>query len=82
MAKDIDPPRGRISRFFDLLGRTMIVAGLLMLSFVAYQLWGTGFTEGRAQNTLASQFVTQQPANPQFGDLVGKITIPSIGVSN
>ena len=81
MAKDIDPPQGRISRFFDLLGRTMIVAGLLMLSFVAYQLWGTGFTEGRAQNTLASQFVTQQPAKPQFGDLVGKITIPSIGVS-
>jgi sortase A len=81
MAKDIDPPQGRISRFFDLLGRTMIAVGLLMLSFVAYQLWGTGFAEGRAQNTLASQFVTQQPAKPQFGDLVGKITIPSIGVS-
>jgi len=81
MAKDTDRPQGRISRFFDLLGRTMIATGLLMLSFVAYQLWGTGFTEGRAQNTLATQFVTQQPAKPQFGGLVGRISIPSISLS-
>jgi sortase A len=81
VAQDINRPQGRISRFFDLLGRAMIATGLLMLSFVAYQLWGTGFTESRAQDTLASQFVTQQPTKPQFGGLVGRISIPSINLS-
>ncbi|NCX06429.1 MAG: class E sortase, partial [Actinobacteria bacterium] len=56
-------------------------AGLLLLSFVAYQLWGTGIAEGRAQNAMATQFVQPQPALPTFGGLVGRITIPSIGVS-
>ena len=59
----------------------MIATGLLMLSFVAYQLWGTGFAESRAQDTLAAQFVTQQPTKPQFGGLVGRISIPSINLS-
>jgi sortase A len=77
----MNQPQRRISRFFDLLGRAMIATGLLMLSFVAYQLWGTGFAESRAQDTLASQFVTQQPTKPQFGGLVGRISIPSINLS-
>ena len=81
MSKVAHTAQGRISRFFDLLGRSMIAAGLLLLSFVAYQLWGTGLSEGRAQNTLAAQFVTQQPTKPQFGGLVGRISIPSIGLS-
>jgi sortase A len=59
----------------------MIAAGLLLLSFVAYQLWGTGLSEGQAQNTLAAQFITPQPTKPQFGGLVGRISIPSIGLS-
>ncbi len=81
MSKVAHTAQGRISRFFDILGRSMIAAGLLLLSFVAYQLWGTGLSEGRAQNTLAAQFVTQQPTKPQFGGLVGRISIPSIGLS-
>ena len=72
---------GRISRLIDFLGRTMIVAGLLLLSFVAYQLWGTGIVEGRSQTAIAKQFVKPQPIQPQVGGLVGRITIPSIGVS-
>jgi sortase A len=59
----------------------MIASGLLLLSFVAYQLWGTGIAEGRAQNQLATQFVKGQPARPQFGGLTGRITIPSIELS-
>ena len=81
MAKDEKTSQGRISRLLDVLGRTMIAAGLLLLSFVAYQLWGTGIAEGRAQSAMATQFVQPQPAQPQFGGLVGRITIPSIGVS-
>ena len=39
-----------------LLGRTLIVTGLLMLGFVGYQLWGTGIETARAQRTLAAEF--------------------------
>ena len=81
MAKETIAPPGRISRLLDFLGRTMIVAGLLLLSFLAYQLWGTGIEEGRSQNAMATQFLQPQPVQPQFGGLVGRITIPSIGVS-
>ena len=81
MAKDANTSPGRISRLLDVLGRTMIVAGLLLLSFVAYQLWGTGIAEGRSQSAMATQFVKPQPVQPTFGGLVGRITIPSIGVS-
>ena len=89
MAKDTTASPGRISRLIDLLGRTMIVAGLLLLSFVAYQLWGTGIAEGRSQNAMSTQFVKPQPIplvapepiQPKLGDVVGRITIPSIGVS-
>ena len=81
MAKDTDTSPGRISRRLDAVGRTMIVAGLLLSSFVAYQLWGTGIAEDRAQDDMATQFVKPQPVQPQFGGLVGRISIPSIGVS-
>ena len=81
MAKDMNVSPGRISRLIDFLGRTMIVAGLLLLSFVAYQLWGTGIVESRSQTAIAKQFVKPQPIQPQLGGLVGRITIPSIGVS-
>jgi sortase A len=59
----------------------MIAAGLLLLSFVAYQLWGTGIAEGRSQSEMATQFAKPQPIQPQFGGLVGRITIPSIDIS-
>jgi sortase A len=81
MAKDTKASPGRISRLLDAVGRTMIAAGLLLLTFVAYQLWGTGIAEDRAQNDMATQFVRPQPVQPQFGGLVGRISIPSIGVS-
>ena len=31
------------------VGRALIATGLLILLFVAYQLWGTGIHEARAQ---------------------------------
>ncbi len=38
------------------IGRSLIVLGLLMFAFVAYQLWGTGIYTGQAQHRLDTQF--------------------------
>jgi sortase A len=38
------------------VGRVLITVGLLILLFVAYQLWGTGIYEARAQSDLESEF--------------------------
>jgi len=38
------------------LGKTLIAAGLLMFGFVAYQLWGTGIENARAQASLENEF--------------------------
>ena len=38
-------------------GRTLISAGVLILLFVAYQLWGTGLAEARAQDRLRADFL-------------------------
>jgi len=39
------------------IGRTFIAAGVLILLFVAYQLWGTGLSEARAQDRLRADFL-------------------------
>ena len=43
-----------MSRLLGFVGRTLIVAGLFILGFVAYQLWGTSLEEGRNQDELTS----------------------------
>jgi sortase A len=73
------------------IGKTFIGAGILILLFVAYQLWGTGLAESRAQGSLEKEFnqavtpttapqvpVTTVP--PQLGDAVARIDIPRINV--
>jgi sortase A len=51
------PPEPHDWRFFvGHLGRILIVTGLMMFLFVAYQLWGTGIETSRAQNKLDDQF--------------------------
>jgi sortase A len=73
----------------DVVGRTMIATGAMMLMFVAYQLWGTGLAESRSQDDLGARFesiVSTPPASsvpttvPAHGDVVSRIEIPSIGV--
>jgi len=49
-------------RTIGFIGRTLVTAGIIILLFVAYQLWGTGIYEARAQSDLASQFRTEQRA--------------------
>jgi sortase A len=46
----------RLARVLGAIGRTCITAGVLILLFVAYQLWGTGIREAQAQNRLQDDF--------------------------
>lgn len=45
-----------LARVLSAVGRTFIGTGVLLLLFVAYQLWGTGLHEARAQEDLAAEF--------------------------
>ena len=49
------------------MGRTCITAGVLILLFVAYQLWGTGIRERQAQDRLTKQF-NEKLAHTSSGD--------------
>ncbi len=43
-------------RIVGYLGRALLTAGVLILAFVAFQLWGTGLHESKAQDQLSSKF--------------------------
>ncbi|HVF75430.1 MAG TPA: class E sortase [Acidimicrobiales bacterium] len=76
-------------------GRALISAGVLILLFVAYQLWGTGVAEARSQRALKGDFVdvpvppttpgttappVAAPPPVPDGEAVAVIRIPKIGV--
>jgi len=44
------------ARTLGAVGRLLIAAGVLVLLFVAYELWGTNLQEASAQHALARQF--------------------------
>ncbi|HEX2850314.1 MAG TPA: class E sortase [Acidimicrobiales bacterium] len=44
-------------RIIGGIGRVFIASGVLILLFVAYQLWGTGLAEARSQDRLRSDFL-------------------------
>jgi sortase A len=78
---------GRIRTALRGIGKTCIAAGLLILAFVAYQLWGTGLTESRAQHRLKAQILAPLPAVAPTapipvvpGEAVALLQIPKIGV--
>ena len=58
----------RLARVLGAIGRVCITAGVLILLFVVYQLWGTGLREAQAQNSLENEFeervgsVDEEPA--------------------
>lgn len=67
------------------VGRVLIAAGLLILSFVGYQLWGTSFAEARSQDRLVEEFKSKggpalEAIRPVPGGAVGLIEIPKIGL--
>jgi sortase A len=45
----------KLARVLGAVGRTMITAGVLILLFVVYQLWGTGILQAQAQDRLGKQ---------------------------
>jgi sortase A len=46
------------------VGRILIWSGVLVLAFVAYQLWGTGLAHAQAQDDLEDDFAALLEANP------------------
>lgn len=82
-------------RALAITGRALISAGVLLLLFVAYELWGTNISEARNQSSLAQQWHAQQarkpspttgstttttPAPTLPGGAIGVIRIPKIGL--
>jgi len=65
------------------VGRTFIGAGVLLLLFIVYQLWGTNLAEANHQNSLAQQF-KHEPAAPSGpllpGYAIAEIQIRKIGI--
>jgi sortase A len=57
-------PAVGVRRVIRGLGKTLIAFGVLLLLFVAYQLWGTGISERREQNALAAAFEKSQLTTP------------------
>ena len=49
----------RLARVLGAVGRTLITAGVLVLLFVVYQLWGTGILQAQAQDRLGKQLDKQ-----------------------
>ena len=86
----------RLRSALSALGALLTGAGVLILLFVAYQLWGTGLYTSRQQDSLRSEFqqklkatpsttpTTVNPANlpppPPSGESVAHIRIPKIGL--
>ncbi|MFN0091428.1 MAG: class E sortase [Acidimicrobiales bacterium] len=50
----------RLARVLGAVGRVFIAAGLTILLFVGYQLWGTGVLERRSQDDLTDRFAETQ----------------------
>lgn len=81
------PDRGPAER----IGRFLLVAGLLLLAFVGYRVWGTGIRQQADQRELEQKFEetvtktrnysSQVPELPLVGDAIGKINIPVIDVN-
>lgn len=46
----------RLAKVLSGVGRTLIWSGVLVLLFVAYQLWGTGLAHAQAQDDLEDDF--------------------------
>ena len=83
-ARGTVPTMGR--RVVAGFGRLLLAAGVLVLLFVAYQLWGTGLSESHAQSTLGQEYRALTHSPPATapavvpGGALGIIQIPRIGL--
>jgi sortase A len=61
------------------LGLSLVVAGLVLLGAVAYQLWGTGVVTSRAQGAFRKEIAAHGfPHRPRLGQPIGVIRIDAI----
>ncbi|MBL8778600.1 MAG: class E sortase [Acidimicrobiales bacterium] len=61
----------RLAKALSRIGRVLITAGVLILAFVAFQLWGTGIQTRQAQSSAESEFEAQAAEFEQTGTLAG-----------
>lgn len=54
-----------LGRILGIAGKTLVVAGMLILGFVAFQLWGTGVEEARGQDELGEEFAQTLAEDPE-----------------
>jgi len=59
----------RLARVLGAIGRALISAGVIVLMFVAYQLWGTGFQNAADQRGLVDDFAESTGIEEVAGDL-------------
>ena len=63
-----------LARALSAVGRTLIGAGVLLLLFVAFQLWGTGLREARAQDALGTEFTERLASVPDVAKTASALT--------
>ena len=51
------------------VGRVILVAGVLVLLFIPYLLWGTGLITAQAQHDLRQQFAASQRLHHESVDV-------------
>ncbi len=61
-------------RVLGIIGRVLIGAGVVILLFVVYQVWGTAIQEGHTQNALRHSFVHDAKTNSLEKALAEAIT--------
>ena len=72
-----------------IIGRLFIAAGIVILLFLAYELWGTKFVAQRSQRALAKEIkfpkiplpVASPLPVPDLGEGIARIEIPKIDVN-
>lgn len=68
-----------IWRVLGGIGRTLITAGILILMFVGYQLWGTGVLEAQAQDALDTEFTKLLEEAQQ---ITGETPVEQVGLDS
>ncbi len=58
----------RLAVVLGVLGRVMIITGIVVLLFVVFQLWGTDIQEARSQSDLRDEFNTRLDAAAELID--------------
>ena len=66
----------RLAKVLGGFGRVLIWTGVIILLFVAYQLWGTNLAEARAQDDLESDFEELLVEAPDLSEPTSSTTTP------